>query len=78
MPDNDKPNPARELGKRRIAKLTPEQRSELGRKAANARWPKPPERCPNTFRASQHQDVAHCELTIDHVGECVWDNKRYP
>lgn len=43
MPDDDKPNPARELGRKRMAKLTPEQRSELGKRAALARWPKPPQ-----------------------------------
>jgi hypothetical protein len=30
----------RELGRRRQAQLTPEQRKELGTEAANARWSK--------------------------------------
>lgn len=37
-------SPAAALGRRRMAKLTPEQRSALARKAALARWPKPPTR----------------------------------
>lgn len=75
-PDSSPPNPAAvAMGRQRMAKLTSEQRTDLAKRAARARWPVPPERCPNTFQASRYQDVAHCELPDNHVGECVWDNR---
>ena len=33
-----RPITASEMGKRRMAKLTPQERSELGRKAVTTRW----------------------------------------
>lgn len=41
-PPKPKNKAAAALGRRRMEKLTPEERKELAQKAAAARWPKPP------------------------------------